>query len=147
MNHLFKRLTPLIKGVSDKGKACCDPLTQEMADQARTVREAGYDLQGPVLTKQDVIYIEKFTNVYNPMCAAIIAVENGKKKAFDAAAMDFEPRFNRYVNNLKTNLGDVKYVLLSKKVDKNIKKPSASELHFPAVSRLSPSYSSVQLAD
>ena len=155
MNHLLKRLTPLMKDVSNKGKACCDPLAEEMAYQAQTIREAGYGMQGPVLTKRDVIYIEKFTNVYNPMCAAIIAVEKGKKKesketaeAFNETAKAFETRFGIYADNLKTRLGDEKYALLSKKVEKNIKiKPSVEKSHFPSVSQLSPSYSAALLAD
>jgi len=148
MNHLLKRLTPLMKDVSNKGKACCDPLAEEMAYQAQTIREAGYGMQGPVLTKRDVIYIEKFTNVYNPMCAAIIAVETGKKNVFNAVAKDFETRFGIYADNLKTRLGDEKYALLSKKVEKNIKiKPSVEKPSFHVTIRPSPSYSSMQLAD
>lgn len=160
MDYLLTRLQPLIENLSNevenacmynkrgkkifnKDKVCCDPLTQEMADQAQAIRKIGYELN--CLSKGDIAYIEKFTKVYNQMCIGIIALENGKRSAFNAAAKEFEDRFTQYNSSLKGNLGK-NYALLSKEVKNAIKEPSASELHFPSVSQLSPSYSSAQLS-
>lgn len=145
MNYLLNRLTPLIKDVSGKGKVCCDQLTEEMGLQAETIHEAAYKLKG--LSKDDIACVEAFTHVYDKMCNSTIAVEMGEKNGFKAAAKAFEPRFNKYVNTLKKNIGDVKYALLSKKVEKNIKKPSSTESNFRVAIQPSLSYSAALRAD
>lgn len=144
MNYLFDRLKPLIRGARSDSDVR-DQLTEEMAYQAEAIRTAGYDVRG--LSKQDIACVEAFPDVYNQMCAAIIAVENGKKSALKPATEDFEHRFDAYAMNLQENLGDVKYNMLIKEVYTKIKKLSVKEPSFPAVSRLSPSYLSVPLAD
>ena len=145
MDYLLNRLTPLIKDVSGKGKVCCDQLTEEMGLQAETIHEAAYKLKG--LSKDDIVCVEVFIRVYDKMCNSTIAVENGKRNAFNAAAKAFELRFNKYDENLKKSLGDIKYALLYKKIEKNIKKPSAEGSDSLSEGRLSPSYSAALLAD
>jgi len=152
MKYLVGRLQPLIKGVQSNGDECYQKLEGEIAHQAEKIRKAGYDLRDEgELTDADADRVRKFADVhfdfYNKMGDLQEKRTEKNRRIFNRAAENLGSCLNEYVDKLKRNIGKKKYAMLAKRVEKNIKKPSLAELHFPSISQFSLSYSSVLLAD